>query len=305
MAIRVNRNVATATACVVCSVRAVCASWTVLENTDGLGWRSAGTVTICPTCLREAADIAEVQVRRGDIEARLRAAGHSVPYNATLAELVERAEAVGITVPGAAPTAGTTAARTEALAAAAAAGVPLGPSADTMVTAEIQRRIAVWAEADALGVSLLDTFTTEEAAEVVSAATRARDEARQAALQAAQQPPEPRAPQTGTAQVPTEQPPAEQAAPPTSQPTGTGAGEVLALSVGSVVAWVQAGANAAEVHARAVEVAALERATASPRATLLRQVDAIVEQATGTAAPGDGAQQAPRGRTAPIEGSLV
>ena len=294
MAIRVNRNVATATACVVCSVRAVCASWTVLENTDGLGWRSAGTVTICPTCLREAADIAEVQVRRGDLEARLRAAGHSVPYNATLAELVERAEAVGITVPGAAPRAGTTA-RTEALAAAAAAGVPLGPGADTLVTAEIERRVAVWADADALGVSLLDTFTTEEAADVVAAAARAREEARQAALQAAQQPPTPD----------TEQVPAEQTGTPPAQPTGTGAGEVLALSVGSVVAWVQAGADAAEVHARAVEVAALERATASPRATLLRQVDAIVEQATGTAAPGDGAQQAPRGRTAPIDGNLV
>lgn len=296
MAIRVNRNVATATACVVCAVRAVCASWTVLENTDGLGWRSAGTVTICPTCLREAADIAEVQVRRGDIEARLRAAGHSVPYNATLAALAALAEQVGITVPGALTASNTTNARTEALAAAAAAGVPLGPGADTMVTAEIQRRIAVWQDADALGVSLLDTFTTEEAAEVVAAAARARDEARQAAQQAAQQPPT----QEDTPMPPTQP---EDATPP--QSTGTGAGEVLALSVGSVVAWVQAGADAAEVHARAVEVAALERATSAPRATLLRQVDAIMEQATGAAAPGDGAQQAPRGRPAPIDGTLV
>ena len=177
MPIVVTRNPAAGQHCDGCKERRSVLAWTV-NSTDGSvgGWQARGTVHLCRACLLDAADGLEGKRFIKVISETLKAANITVPHNASFDDLSQLladndleypGEGEGGTPPAPAPPA-VDKAPTPIEAArqrADEAGVPFVP---TMNTAAIDKRIAMWAKADELGIDLADELTNNEADEVLA-----------------------------------------------------------------------------------------------------------------------------------------
>lgn len=276
MAIRINKNRATATACTNCSARTVCASWTFLENNDGIGWRSHGTINLCPACLRTAATETEQTQRKGDLEERIRAAGNTVPSGASFEDVIALALSLGLfteveeepqileDVAAKLRSQGQMSGLDALLAEARTFNVPVPAEIEESASA-IALRIDLWREARALEIDLADEFTNAQASEVIAAAKAARTT-----------------------------PPA----PPEDEAKALD--ELMAGAMPAIIEWVNKAPTAAARNGRAAQALEVERGERK-RVTLIAELEKIAAgDETGAAS-----QQPPRGREAPIQGNLV
>lgn len=180
MAIRTQRNKPTAAGrCLLCEQVTTCASFTMYENNSGFGWSSAGTLLLCSSCLTETAEALHGVERYAVLEAQLRAAGVSLPRNATIDSLLALATEHGLRAP-VADGGAEDAPRPNTLrwwqAKAAEAGVPL---VDGMTRAGIEQRIDLWREASAAGIDLWEGMDNEQAESALAASRGARVAAQQ------------------------------------------------------------------------------------------------------------------------------
>lgn len=175
MAIRTQRNKATAGRCLICETVATCASFTMYENNSGFGWASAGTLLLCADCLRDAGEDLSGVERFSVLEAQLREAGVVLPRNATLDALLALAQEHGlrpaVSIAEGADTAPARGTLRWWQAEAAARGVPL---LDGMTRAQIERRIELWELAAAVGIELYEGMDNEQAAAALEASAAAR-----------------------------------------------------------------------------------------------------------------------------------
>lgn len=246
-----------------------------MENNDGIGWRSHGTINLCPACLRGSADETEQTQRKGDLEERIRASGNTVPSGASFADVITLAVSLGLLTEvedapptmseGGAPPQGVDVGLTEARAKALTVGVPL---LDNLTVDQITERIGLWALAASYEIDLQDWWTNDEAASVIRESEAAKGS------------------------HPTPEDTAEQAA--------KALAELMAGAMPSILEWVNKAPTAAGRNLRATQALDVERVERK-RVTLIAELEKIAAgDETGAAS-----QQPPRGRPAPIQGNLV